>query len=411
MNDSLGSRAGDQLLMQIGRRLGQCIADLHLAKGLGDIAAATVARIGGDEFGIELPLHRQNDVLPETLNLLQAKLREPFEVDSHEITVAATMGVAVSPDDANDAESLLRLADAALHQAKQTARTGYHFYSAKLQARAANRLSLESDLRRAIDRNQLQLHYQPRIDLTTYAPTGAEALLRWQHPQRGWISPAEFIPIAEELGLIVDIGAWVMQEALRQVAAWNAQGTRISVSVNVSALQFERASVSAQVAAALKSSGVSSQLLELEITEGILINRPQLVRETLEGLRAEGIRIALDDFGTGYSSLSYLRRLPIDCLKIDRSFVAGLGEADGPRLVSGIVSLAHHLGLRIVAEGVGTHGQLQFLTQSGCEEVQGYLMAKAMPATGLVEWLAGWLAKGAATIQNAQTSERKIATA
>lgn len=408
VNDSLGTRAGDHVLTQIGRRLSQYVADLQSSKQIGDGFPATVARIGGDEFGIELQLNHDKDALLEILNGLQAKLREPFDVDGHEISVAATIGVAASPDDACDADSLLRFADAALHQAKHTARGGYHFYSAKLQARAAGRLSIESDLRRAIDRGQLQLHYQPRIALSTYTPTGVEALLRWQHPQRGWISPGEFIPIAEELGLIVDIGAWVMREAMRQAAEWVRAGTRLSVAVNVSALQFQRASVSAQVADALQASGMTPDLLELEITEGILIDRPQLVREALERLRADGIRIALDDFGTGYSSLTYLRRLPIDCLKIDRSFVNDLGEADGSQLVRGILALAHSLGLRVVAEGVETHAQLQFLSDSGCEEVQGFLLAKPMPAPMLEQWLANWLQQDSRAIhQHASGLQQK----
>jgi diguanylate cyclase (GGDEF)-like protein len=406
VNDSLGSHAGDQLLIQIGRRLTQCLAELQKQRGVGDGPPSTVARIGGDEFGIELRLNRQSDVLPEVLNTLQAKLREPFDVSGHEIIVAATMGVAAWPDDASDAESLLRFADAALHQAKQTIRGGCQFYSANLQSRAAIRLSLESDLRRALERNQLQLHYQPRIALATNTPTGVEALLRWHHPQRGWVSPGEFIPIAEELGLIIDIGAWVLQEGLRQAAAWAAAGTRLSVAVNVSALQFQRASVATQVAEALRASGASAQFLELEITEGILIDRPQLVRETLQGLRGSGIRIALDDFGTGYSSLTYLRRLPIDCLKIDRSFINDLSEPDGPRLVSGIIALAHHLGLGIVAEGVETKAQLQFLRENGCEEVQGFLLAKPMPAEAIESWLVKWFQQDASTPRMTDSDSR-----
>jgi diguanylate cyclase (GGDEF)-like protein len=411
VNDSLGSHAGDLLLGQIGRRLTQCLAELQGTSAMGEGAPATVARIGGDEFGLELHLDPHSDRLPEILNTLQSKLREPFEVAGSEVIVAATMGVAAAPDDASDADSLLRFADAALHQAKQSMRGGYQFYSANMQARAAGRLSIESDLRRAIERNQLQLHYQPRIALTSLMPTGVEALLRWQHPQRGWVSPGEFIPIAEEMGLIVEIGAWVMHEAMRQAAAWAAANNRLSIAVNVSAVQFQRASVSAQVASALRSSGAPANLLELEITEGILIDRPQLVRQTLESLRADGIRIALDDFGTGYSSLTYLRRLPIDCLKIDRSFIADLSEPDGPRLVSGIIALAHHLGLCVVAEGVETHGQLRFLTESGCEEVQGYLLAKPMPASTLESWLANWTREGAAAFVDPEANAQKLLSA
>ncbi len=410
INDSLGSAAGDHLLVQIGRRLSQYVADLQATNRIGDRVPTTVARLGGDEFGIEMQLDRQNDALPEILNALQAKLREPFDLNGSEVSVAATMGVAASPDDASDADSLLRLADAALHQAKQTSRGGYHFYSAKLQARAAGRLSVESDLRRAIERNQLQLHYQPRVSLATFAPTGVEALLRWQHPQRGWISPGEFIPIAEELGLIVDIGAWVMRQAMHQASIWSQTGLRLSVAVNVSALQFQRSCVSTQVAEALAYSGADASLLELEITEGILIDRPQMVREVLERLRADGIRVALDDFGTGYSSLTYLRRLPIDCLKIDRSFINDLADTDGSQLVSGILALAHSLGLRVVAEGVETHAQLQFLTSSGCEEAQGFLLAKPMPAPALEQWLGEWLQQDKLLIQAKTIATPKAAT-
>lgn len=410
VNDSLGSSAGDHLLQQIARRLSQHLADLQSAKQLGDGFPSTVARLGGDEFGIEMQLDTRGDLLPQVLNAIQAKLREPFEINGVEIIIAATVGVAVSPDDASEADTLLRLADAALHQAKQTARGGYHFYSAKLQSRAAGRLSIESDLQRAIERNQLQLHYQPRVSLATYAPTGVEALLRWQHPQRGWISPAEFIPIAEELGVIVEIGGWVMREAMRQASAWARAGNHLSVAVNVSALQFHRASVPAQVAEALQSSGATPDMLELELTEGILIDRPQLVRETLERLQADGIRIALDDFGTGYSSLTYLRRLPIDCLKIDRSFVADLAEADGSQLVRGIIALARNLGLGVVAEGVETHSQLQFLAENGCEEAQGFLLAKPMPASTLEQWLVDWLRRDSFAVREHVATLEQTAT-
>jgi len=411
VNDSLGSHAGDALLGHIGRRLTQCLADLQGTRALAEGAAPTVARIGGDEFGLELQLQPHSDHLPDIINALQTKLREPFDVTGHEVIVAATMGVAVSPDDASDADTLLRVADAALHQAKQSIRGGHQFYSANLQARAVGRLSLESDLRRALERDQLQLHYQPRIALTNMMPTGVEALLRWQHPQRGWVSPAEFIPVAEELGLIVEIGGWVMHEAMRQAATWAAKGTPLSVAVNVSALQFQRTSVSAQVASALSASGAQPRMMELEITEGILIDRPQLVRQTLEILRGDGIRIALDDFGTGYSSLTYLRRLPIDCLKIDRSFVADLNEPDGPRLVSGIIALAHHLGLSIVAEGVETHAQLNFLKSSGCEEVQGYLLAKPMSASALDAWFVTWVESGASAFIESDVTSRTLLSA
>jgi diguanylate cyclase (GGDEF)-like protein len=395
VNDSLGAAAGDLLLTQIGQRLSQTLLEIQVRKGWeSGRTPPLVARLGGDEFGLLVQLEQKADDLPQVVEWLQAAFTAGFNIEGREVSVGVTMGVAAYPDDAGDAEALLRLADAALHQAKQSARGGHHFYSANLQARAARRLSIESDLRNALRRAQFELHFQPRIALGTFAPTGVEALLRWRHPDRGLVSPGEFIPIAEEFGLIVDIGEWVFAEACRIAADWATKGIQLRTAVNVSAIQFQRASVPDQVEAALRAAQLSAHLLEVEITEGVLIEQQQSVRASLVRLRQNGVRIALDDFGTGYSSLSYLRRLPIDYLKIDRSFISGIEESSaGASLVSAILELARSLGLRTVAEGIETLPQLDYLLSRGCDEVQGFLLAKPMPPSQLEAWLADWLAR------------------
>jgi diguanylate cyclase (GGDEF)-like protein len=388
VNHSLGTQAGDDLLKLIGQRLQEALAPGNRnADWISRQSPVIVARTGSDEFGIAVTLRREAGHVANALQYLSDVVRAPFSIAGEEIIVGATFGAAVYPDDAADPESLLRLADAALHQAKQSARGSYQFYSAKMQDHAARRLSLESDLRRAVERDQLELHFQPRVDAQSLQPTGLEALLRWRHPDRGMVSPAEFIPIAESLGTIVELGEWVLFKACEHAAELVRSGSPLRVAVNVSAVQLQRAAIAEQVGNALRRYNLDPRLLEIEITEGILIDRPELARRALETLKQQNIRIALDDFGTGYSSLSYLRTLPIDYLKIDRSFVADLESNDGSAIVSTILTLAKGFRLSTIAEGIETERQAKILSHAGCDELQGFLFARAMNTTDLKAWL------------------------
>ncbi|MBC7983743.1 MAG: EAL domain-containing protein, partial [Candidatus Obscuribacterales bacterium] len=372
INHSLGAQAGDDLLRAVSRRLQQHFATPEIWKS-GDptttasTAPVTVARTGGDEFGIAIAFNDGGSHIANMLQQLVDKLSAPFHIGAQDISIGATIGVTVFPDDADEADTLLRCADAALHQAKQAARGSYQFYSAKMQQHATHRLSLESDLRRALQRNQLELNFQPRVAATTLQPAGLEALLRWRHPDRGMISPAEFVPIAEDLGLILELGEWVLDQACSYAAHLARSGRKLRVAVNVSALQLQRTAIAEQVSRALQRHQLDPELLEIEVTESILIDKPDLARRALELLKVQNIRIALDDFGTGYSSLSYLRTLPFDYLKIDRSFVADLSNDNGSAaIVSTILTLARGLRLHTIAEGVETDAQRQALTLGGC---------------------------------------------
>jgi diguanylate cyclase (GGDEF)-like protein/PAS domain S-box-containing protein len=388
INHSLGTQAGDYLLKLIGQRLLEGVAPGNVgAEWISRQSPVIVARTSSDEFGIAVTVRPEAGHIGNALQFLADLVRAPFTVAGEEIIVGATFGAAVYPDDAADAESLLGLADAALHQAKQSARGSRQFYSAKMQDNATRRLSLESDLRRAIERDQLELHFQPRLHAQSREPVGVEALLRWRHPERGMVSPVEFIPIAESLGTIIELGEWALFKACEYAALLAHRGSPLRVAVNVSAVQLQRTAIAEQVGNALRRYNLDPSLLEIEITEGILIDRPELVRRALETLKQQNIRIALDDFGTGYSSLSYLRALPIDYLKIDRSFVADLERQDSSAIVSTILALAKGFGLRTIAEGIETERQARLLSEAGCDELQGFLFARAMSSADLDVWL------------------------
>ena len=389
INHSLGVHAGDALLKQIGQRLTDVLSpDTSAAEWISKQSPVVVARTSSDEFGVAITLKREADHIVNVLQYLSNLLRAPFKVGGREIAVGATLGAAVFPDDATDPPSLMRLADAALHQAKQSSRGSHQFYSARMQEQASRRMSIESELRRAIERQQLELHFQPRLDAQTLRPIAAEALLRWRHPDRGMISPTEFVPIAEDMGTIIELGEWALNEACRYAAELAKTGAPLRVAVNVSAVQLQRAGIVEQVSNALRRFSLAPDLLELEITEGTLIDRAEFARRTLELLKQQNIRIALDDFGTGYSSLSYLRTLPIDYLKIDRVFVADLDANDSSAIVATILTLAKGLRLCTIAEGVETERQARLLRQAGCEELQGFLFARPMSVPDLKIWLA-----------------------
>ena len=370
VNDTFGHLAGDRLLCDCAQRLralmGRC---------------DTVARLGGDEFAILVPAVDGTGQLAEVAQEVLQLLAQPFRVEGQELYVSASLGLAVFPSDGGDTTTLLQYADAALNDAKAHGRSCYRFYSSELTAKSHERVQLEGALRRAMASSQLELHYQPKVSLTCRTWVGAEALLRWRHPALGLLTPDRFIGLAEESGLIVDIGAWVLQEACEVACRWNGgRGSDFKVAVNLSAVQFRRSDVVAMVRDTLAETGCKPRWLELEITESLLLGDDDSVRQALQGLRGLGITIAIDDFGTGYSSLAYLKRFAIDVLKIDRSFIRDVGrDHDSTELVKAIISMARSLHMGLVAEGIEEDGQEHFLSEQGCLLGQGYLYARALP--------------------------------
>ena len=375
INDTLGHEAGDQLLQLLGERLRAVMRDSDL-----------VVRLSGDEFVVVAEGVDGRSSASDIAQRVFTALATPFVLNETDITVTASVGAAFYPDDAQDAATLLRHADSAMYKVKRSGKNGLRFFSPDTDATVERRGELERELRNAIKLRQFHLEYQPIVDLGTGLTAKYEALLRWNHPTMGEISPAEFVPVAEESGAIVGIGSWVLEEACRQLAAWRSDGLPdVRVSVNVSPLQFMQPTFFGTVARALQAQGVPADALELELTESVVVNRVEDVRGTLAGLRGMGVTIAIDDFGTGYSSLAYLRDLPLDAVKIDRGFVRDLGRPrEAPQfalaLVEAILSLAQHLDLTIIAEGVETEAQRSLLAGLGCHQAQGYLFARPMSA-------------------------------
>lgn len=375
INDSLGHAAGDRMLKEMATRLLGCVDDDD-----------TVARMGGDEFTLllqprinrEIALNRAIHVAEQIL----ASLVKPFVLEGREFFVTASIGIALSPQDGNELSQLMKNADTAMYHAKERGKNNFQFYQADMNASALERLELESDLRHALEQNEFVLYYQPQFSGDGKRLTGAEALLRWRHPRRGLVPPGDFIPVLEELGLVVDVGDWVISEACRQLKTWHQAKVRVpKVSVNISARQFSDGQLGTRIATILKETGLPPACLELELTESILMREVSEAMQILAGLKNLGLSIAVDDFGTGYSSLNYLKQFPIDVLKIDRTFVDGLpsGEQDA-QIARAIIAMAHSLNLAVIAEGVETHEQLDFLREHGCDEVQGYLFGRPMPA-------------------------------
>jgi diguanylate cyclase (GGDEF)-like protein len=377
INDTLGHAVGDTLLQAVAERL------LH-----GVREADTVARLGGDEFALLLEQPRDAEAAVSVVQKLLASLGEPIQLDGQALTVRASVGIALYPEHGETADQLMRHADLAMYQAKQEAARGYCVYERRLDLAAQSRLTLEQDLRGALSRGELALHYQPQVSLAHGGLTGVEALVRWHHPRQGLVSPARFIPLAEETGLILDIGRWVLQEATRQLAAWRAAGFDIPrMSVNVSPLQL-RADLLGQVENALRETGLAPGDLEIEITETAIAADGPLVLDLLSKLRALGVGVAVDDFGVGFSSLAMLRRLPVSTLKIDRGFVQDIARnRQDATITHAIVCLAQALDLRLVAEGVERTDQRQILGGLGCEEAQGYLFSPALDADAFIDWL------------------------
>jgi EAL domain-containing protein (putative c-di-GMP-specific phosphodiesterase class I) len=343
-------------------------------------AEDTVARLGGDEFVVFLPeLAEPGEAATVAAKVLE-RFEEPFSLAGHRLFASPSIGVAVFPEDGHDADSLLKNADTAMYRAKQRGRRTFCTYDRSMNDHAHERLALESRLHTAIERDELRLHYQPKIHLPTGRVTGMEALLRWEHPDLGLLEPSAFISLAEESGLIVPVGEWALQEACRQNHAWTKAGFEpLVVAVNLSLRQFQQGGIEDMTARVLRSTGLDPSLLELEVTESLAMQDPDLVRSTLLDLREMGVTCSIDDFGTGYSGLSHLTRFPIDKLKIDKSFVATIDvDRDAPIVVA-VVALAHGLGLEVVAEGVETDEQLARLLELGCDEMQGYLFSRPLP--------------------------------
>jgi diguanylate cyclase (GGDEF)-like protein/PAS domain S-box-containing protein len=374
INDTLGHHVGDELLQTMAQRLQVCARDYD-----------TVARVGGDEFVLLLNSRGPTDPLAQHLERILALVAEPWMREQREFRVTASVGVALYPEDGGDPQTLLRHADSALYRAKDSGRNNFQFFTSELTTLMTQRLDMEGKLRRALERDQFELHYQPRIDLDTGRVVGAEALVRWRLPEEGLIQPSRFIPLAEETGLVVPLGTWVMRHACEQMRRWQTEGLPLaSVSVNVSAQQFRQGDLVHTVAQALTATGLAPRHLELELTESMMMQDvPQLI-QMLHELKRLGVRISIDDFGAGYSSLGYLKRFPVDHLKIDRSFVLDIAtDPDDAAIVRSIIALGHALGLRVVAEGVETAEQLSFLKRNECDEVQGFHLGRPVPAAEL----------------------------
>jgi len=378
INDTLGHSVGDALLSEVARRLQGSLREVD-----------TVARLGGDEFAVLLPGADAAGAELVASKLLE-RLAEPCMVQGHELSMTMSIGIASYPSDGDDYEILSRNADTAMYRAKQEGKATWRFFAAGMQQRSARQLQLESALRRALERNELLLHYQPQLDGTGEHLVGVEALLRWRHPEFGMVSPAEFIPLAETSGQIVAIGEWVLRTAVAQLKSWIDAGVApMVVAVNLSAVQFRHAGLPAVVSRALSDTGLPAQYLELELTESVTAN-PAAAIAMMDALHGLGVRLSLDDFGTGYSSLSYLKRFPLHTLKIDQSFVRDIDtDPDDRAIVQAIIQMARALNLKTIAEGVETDAQHQFLRREGCDMMQGYRFCRPMDAAALEMWIAG----------------------
>ena len=377
INDSFGHSPADTLLAEVGRRLSSALRKEDV-----------VSRLGGDEFIVALFDITQREDAAIVARKALAALAEPFFVEDHEILLSASIGISIFPDDGSDAETLIRNADVAMYRAKQLGNSGFLFYSREMNLRSLERLKMEGGLKYALERNEFFLHYQPQLDLATGRIVGTEALLRWQIPEQGLVSPAQFIPVAEETGLIIPIGEWVIEATCKQLRAWLDAGLNpVKVAVNLSPRQFSH-NLPRTVLGLMKDYGIPAELLEVEITESMLMHNADSVVAMMQEFAAAGIVMSLDDFGTGYSSLSYLKRFPIDTLKIDQSFVRGIpSDSDDSAIASAIISMAKALRLRVIAEGVENAAQLEFLRDAGCDEIQGYWFSRPIPADPFAQLL------------------------
>ncbi|RTL54329.1 MAG: EAL domain-containing protein [Rhodocyclaceae bacterium] len=378
INDSLGHDLGDKVLVMAAERLQRCIA-----------ATDTISRLSGDEFVILLTGNADAQGIANVANAIRDAFSDPLKVEGHVLNISFSIGISVFPADGGDFDTLLKGADTALHRAKESGRNTYRFFTQEMNAGLLEQIRLTGGLLNGLRQGEFVLHYQPQVDIRSGRVTGAEALIRWRHPVDGLVSPAKFIPLAEQSGHIVQIGEWVLNEACRQAKAWLDQGFPLVMAVNLSAVQFKRGDIIELVSRALAASNLPPRHLELELTESILLQDIETTMQTLRGLKSMGLKLSIDDFGTGYSSLSYLKQLAVDKLKIDQSFIRDmLTDADGASIVRAVIQLGHALQLDVIAEGVETEPQLAFLRDYGCDEVQGYLFSRPVPADHFVPLLA-----------------------
>ena len=376
INDTLGHHVGDELLIAVSQRLRQCVRESDL-----------FARLGGDEFVVMLPGLDQTPAAASVAEKIVASIGEPYLIGAHTLYTTPSVGIAIYPEDGADGESLMRNADAAMYHAKSAGRNNFQFFDAKMNELAVERLSIEHALRHALSRDEFRLHFQPVIDIRTGRVASIEALVRWQHPERGLLAPGFFIGVAEETGLIQAIGDWVLWAACRQLADFRAAGMAdVRMAINISALQMRNGNLPVLAQGIMAAYSLQAGDLIFEITESIAMEQPKETERILDQLHAMGIQLALDDFGTGYSSLSYLKLFALDTLKLDRSFVEEIGvDADGQIICDATIGLAHSLRLRLVAEGVETQEQLDYLQARGCHYVQGYLFSRPLPADQILE--------------------------
>ncbi|WP_434709648.1 EAL domain-containing protein [Pseudomonas sp. R1-1] len=379
INNAMGHPAGDEMLKRTGQQLSSCVRD-----------SDSVFRYGADEFVVILGDINSPQQIHGIAEKLLAAIRQPQTIAGHEISVSASLGMSLYPEDGLEATELVKKAETAMHNVKEHGPGSSAFFIEAMNQRAREQHSIESGLRRALQQHEFVLHYQPKIDLRSTAVVGAEALVRWQKPGQALIYPGDFIAVAEDSGLIVPLSQWVLAEACRQARAWQRAGLpSISLSVNISPIDFRQPGFVDSIERVLEQSGLAAQILELEITEGVLMQNVEATMTALNRLKALGVRLAIDDFGTGYSSLSYLRRFPIDVLKIDQSFIRGLScDSNDAALVDAIISLGRSLSLKVIAEGIETAEQLAFLKDHQCEEGQGYYFSQALPAAAFAHWLA-----------------------
>ncbi|MDU9026885.1 two-component system response regulator [Pseudomonas mediterranea] len=381
INNALGHPVGDEMLKRVARTLATVVRE-----------SDSVFRYGSDEFVVVLGDIVDPQQIKSVAEKLLTAINSPQPIDGHDLTVTASLGVSVYPADGFDAVALIKKAETAMRNVKETGPNDYRFFTEDMNRRARQQQTIESGLRLALQRKEFVLHYQPKLDLRSGKVVGAEALVRWNRPGHGLVPPSDFIPVAEDSGLIVPLSQWVLQEACQQACAWQAQGMRpLYVSVNVSAIDFRQRSFVEGIARTLKETGLDPTQLELEITESVLMQNIDTTVAILKAIKQQGIRLAIDDFGTGYSSLSYLQKFPVDVLKIDQSFVGDLSiDSNDAKLVSTIINLGKGLNLHIIAEGVETREQLEFLKLHQCEEAQGYYFSKAVEPQAFVQWMAEW---------------------
>lgn len=395
INDTLDHRTGDLLLRGVAERLYGFVRSADtIARGQINPLANTVARLGGDEFTILLTeIHSMQDVAKIAQRILNI-IAQPFQLEGHEVFVTSSIGIAMYPTDGEDIDILIRNADTAMYHAKANGKNHFKFYKHSMNASALERLSMEGDLRKAVSNEEMVLHYQPRIDIHTGCILGTEALVRWHHPEKGLISPAQFIPLAEETGLIIPIGEWVLKTACAQNRQWQNTGPicgPVGVSLNLSGIQFRQENLIKIIEKVLGDSGLAPSFLELEITESVIMTNPDETVALLHKLKDMGVSLSMDDFGTGYSSFSYLKRFPLDNIKIDRSFIRDITTSDkDAAIIKAIIAMAHVLDLRVIAEGVETDEQLKMLQDLGCDEMQGFLLSRPLPAEHVYEFLELW---------------------